>query len=180
MADFFIRPAADSDVDWLLELQRDSPEAAQWTVAQYQRSIVGDSGLVCRIADWDGSVAGMIVFRGPVAGETEILNLAVAPPFRRRGIGKALVDAACVQPADFFLEVRRSNQRGISFYRKCGFHPAGQRKDYYRDPVEDALVMTAGECGSSGAVMCVAPSADGVTGVHFRARAAQQVDDPDR
>jgi [ribosomal protein S18]-alanine N-acetyltransferase len=136
-----IRPAREDDVPRLLELQAASPEAAQWGPEQYWSAISGQIPLRCLVAEGDGAVVGMIVFRGPLAGEAEILNLAVAPDWRRQGIGAALIRAACEQPADLFLEVRRSNRGGIAFYRRCGFLEAGCRKDYYRNPPEDAIVM---------------------------------------
>ena len=152
VAPLTIRPARDDELPRLLELQAASPQAAQWAQEQYRSAIAGQISLRCLVAEWGGRVEGMIVFRGPVAGESEILNLAVAPEQRRQGIGGALVRAACEQPADLFLEVRRSNQGGITFYRGCGFQDVGCRKDYYRDPPEDALVMkrAAGSAGGPG------------------------------
>jgi ribosomal-protein-alanine N-acetyltransferase len=138
---FTIRPAREMDLARLVELEAASPEAGQWSPEQYKGVIAEGSSLCCWVAEWDGCVEGMIVFRGPVAGESEILNLAVSPEHRRRGIGRALLLAACEQAATFFLEVRRNNHGGIEFYRQCGFREAGRRKDYYRNPPEDAIVM---------------------------------------
>lgn len=129
------------DLARLIELQTASPEVAQWSPAQYQGAVDQVASLQCRVAERDGRVEGMIVFRGPIAGESEILNLAVAREHRRQGIGRALLRAACEQPATFFLEVRRSNLGGIEFYQRCGFRQAGRRKDYYHNPTEDAIVM---------------------------------------
>ena len=151
MALLGIRAACEVDLPRLVELQTASPEAGQWSPAQYEGAIAERASLQCRVAEWDGRVEGMIVFRGPIAGESEILNLAVSPEHRRRGIGRALLRAACEQPATFFLEVRRSNHCGIEFYRRCGFRQAGCRKDYYRDPAEDAIVMQrSGTLDSAG------------------------------
>jgi ribosomal-protein-alanine N-acetyltransferase len=141
VAPLTIRPASNADLSRLAELQAASPEAAQWGQDQYRSAIGGQISLQCLVAEWSGRVEGMIVFRGPVAGESEILNLAVAPQRRRLGIGGALVRAACELPADLFLEVRSSNRGAIAFYRRCGFQEAGCRKGYYRDPPEDAIVM---------------------------------------
>jgi ribosomal-protein-alanine N-acetyltransferase len=116
------------------------------------------------VAEWNGAAAGMIVFRGPVAGESEILNLAVAPENRRQGIGRALVRVAGERSADLYLEVRRSNVSGQAFYRRCGFWEIGSRKDYYRDPQEDAIVMKWGTTVTrcvSNATNCGPNAADG-------------------
>jgi ribosomal-protein-alanine N-acetyltransferase len=78
--------------------------------------------------------------------EWEIENLAVAGPARRRGLGSRLVgellDRARRRRArSVFLEVRESNQAARMLYQKWAFLPAGRRKAYYCDPVEDALLF---------------------------------------
>ncbi|MBE6881832.1 MAG: ribosomal protein S18-alanine N-acetyltransferase [Oscillospiraceae bacterium] len=81
-----------------------------------------------------------------VAGETEIFNVAVLPEFRRKGIGKALIEefiktAIEKETRVIFLEVRTSNLPAINLYEKCGFVFCGIRKDYYDDPKENAILM---------------------------------------
>lgn len=100
-------------------------------------------GLV--IEDDAGTLAGYAVYSA-VAGEGEILNLAVATGARRRGAGQALLSAALDRlaaegAATVFLEVRRSNQAAIKMYEAAGFAALGVRPDYYRRPTEDALTM---------------------------------------
>ena len=80
-----------------------------------------------------------MVSRMTAPGEAEILNLAVAIQERRRGVGAALIES--LDEPDVFLEVRQSNVSAQSLYRKLGFRVAGERKDYYDDPVESAFVM---------------------------------------
>jgi ribosomal-protein-alanine N-acetyltransferase len=80
-------------------------------------------------------------------GEAHIMNLAVAPDFRRQGIGEALLMELLRRTmeagADLaYLEVRPSNRRAIALYRKLGFTEAGRRARYYRDTGEDAILMT--------------------------------------
>lgn len=78
--------------------------------------------------------------------EGQILNLAVLPEARRKGIAKALV-AQTIRTAEeralsaLSLEVRASNEGAIRLYESFGFLTAGVRKGFYRRPVEDALVM---------------------------------------
>jgi len=81
-----------------------------------------------------------------VADETHILNLAVHPEWRRRGLGALLleyvVDFSRAKGAEeIFLEVRRSNYGAISLYRRFHFQPRGVRPRYYRDSGEDAIIM---------------------------------------
>lgn len=81
-----------------------------------------------------------------VAEETHILNLAVHPRWRRRGVGGLLlryvVDYSRAKGAEeIHLEVRRSNYRAISLYRRFHFQPRGVRPRYYQDSGEDAILM---------------------------------------
>ena len=81
------------------------------------------------------------------ADEGEILNLAVAEEARGVGIGTALLEASLAwlagrRVAKVYLEVRRSNAAAIAMYHRAGFATVSVRKDYYRMPAEDAVVMT--------------------------------------
>lgn len=92
----------------------------------------------------DGSVAGFLC-SWYVQGEMEILNVATAPAFRRRGVARKLLhhalDRGRQQGLDrTFLEVRVGNEGAIALYRSFGFLPIATRKRYYADG-EDALVM---------------------------------------
>ncbi|MBQ7726807.1 MAG: ribosomal protein S18-alanine N-acetyltransferase [Clostridia bacterium] len=82
-----------------------------------------------------------------VADEAYITNVAVMPAFRHQGVATALMEqvfAYCREKGCAFvsLEVRVSNTDAIALYEKTGFVQAGRRKDFYRDPREDAWVMT--------------------------------------
>ena len=76
----------------------------------------------------------------------EIQNIAVKQDYRGRGFGKMLLER-CVRQAkeqgaeQLFLEVRESNRPALSLYEKAGFSTVGRRRNYYREPLEDALVM---------------------------------------
>ena len=93
----------------------------------------------------DGCIAGFgcILL---VAGEGELVDIAVSPAFRKRGLGQMLMtallnEAKCRGAEQIFLEVRRSNASARHLYEKNGFFEIGLRKKYYRDPVEDAVLM---------------------------------------
>ena len=82
-----------------------------------------------------------------VLDRMEILNVAVDPSHRRRGFGLVLVDAALreartrgIQGID--LEVRASNEPAVSLYTQLGFARVGERRGYYRNPVDDAILLT--------------------------------------
>lgn len=81
-----------------------------------------------------------------VEGEADMMNVAVHPDFRRRGVGEALVNALVAALAEkgvhsLTLEVRVSNESAIGLYKKLGFSQAGLRKNYYRQPKEDAYIL---------------------------------------
>jgi ribosomal-protein-alanine N-acetyltransferase len=100
------------------------------------------------VAEVDQVVVGYLVAR-EAGGSGEILNLAVDPSFRRGGIGRALLDAGLAAlrrrgAEEIFLEVRESNFAAQALYLGAGFRPVGQRAGYYRNPLEDALVLRLG------------------------------------
>ena len=93
----------------------------------------------------DDKLAGYVGSQ-TVMGETDMMNIAVDPEFRRRGIAEKLVDAlvAALKAREshcLTLEVRASNEPAIALYEKLGFLQVGLRKNYYRNPKEDALIL---------------------------------------
>ena len=82
----------------------------------------------------------------PMEYETEILNFAVASGFQRRGCGQRLYDGFQLKlkrsnVKTVWLEVRKSNNKAINFYKKQNFQIKYERKNFYASPVENALVM---------------------------------------
>jgi ribosomal-protein-alanine N-acetyltransferase len=130
-----IRPAARPDLAALMRIQRASAGAAQWASEGVTRCIVAEVG---------GYVAGFLAYQ-QLAGEVEVMNLAVDPPQRRRGVGRALLNFLLGQTiGDVFLEVRAGNASAQRFYEEAGFREVGRRAAYYRNPPEDAIVMRRG------------------------------------
>lgn len=81
-----------------------------------------------------------------VLGEADMMNVAVDPAYRRQGVAEALVTALAdrlVQKGNgsLTLEVRITNNAAIALYKKLGFEQVGLRKNYYRHPREDALIL---------------------------------------
>ena len=81
-----------------------------------------------------------------VMDESDMMNVAVRPDFRRKGIAEALVNALVEALKSkgsrcLTLEVRASNVPAITLYEKLGFSEIGRRKNYYRNPREDALIL---------------------------------------
>lgn len=103
-------------------------------------------GYHCVVIETSAGVDGYSVL-SMGAGEAHVLNLCVADPLRRRGIGRQLLLAMLRHARDrgirdAFLEVRRSNRAAIALYHQLGFECVGQRRGYYQaaDGREDALV----------------------------------------
>ena len=97
-------------------------------------------------AEADKKLIGYIGIKA-VIDEGYITNIAVFPRFRRRGVAKALLNKvfefAKEKGLSFVsLEVRPSNTEAVSLYEKTGFKEEGRRKNFYRLPLEDALIMT--------------------------------------
>ena len=81
-----------------------------------------------------------------VLGWSDMMNVAVHPDHRRKGVGEALVVALeealkAQESTCLTLEVRASNDPARTLYEKLGFVEVGRRKNYYRNPKEDALIM---------------------------------------
>lgn len=143
-----IRPFCAQDAPAACHLVEACPEAARWQQSAYERVEQGDySGWIAPATPRpEDGIAGFILTR-QMAGELEILNLAVDPAQRRRGIATALLDAAlaAAQRAGAraaFLEVRASNRAAIAFYRRHGFHLQARRPHYYSHADEGALVLS--------------------------------------
>ena len=114
-----------------------------------ERSVASelDNPLSLWLVALDGErVAGYIGSQS-VMGESDMMNVAVHPDYRRRGIAEALIlalveavkaelDSHCLT-----LEVRASNDPAIALYRKLDFKQIGLRRNYYRNPKEDALIL---------------------------------------
>jgi len=94
----------------------------------------------------DEKTAGFLIL-STVLDEAELLEVAVSENFRRSGIASELMNEIfewCKKNGivQIFLEVRESNFPARAYYRKFGFTEDGVRKNYYRDPVENALLMS--------------------------------------
>ena len=118
------------------------------TEAWSERSVVSE--LENKLSLWlvaivGGAVAGYVGSQ-TVIDESDMMNVAVHPEHRRQGIAEMLindlVDALKEKGIhSLMLEVRASNEPAIALYEKLGFEQVGRRKNYYRNPREDALIL---------------------------------------
>jgi ribosomal-protein-alanine N-acetyltransferase len=130
-----VRGATADDMAAIAAIQEMSPEASQWEPASYL-------DYECSVATNGGRVLGFLVVRQIAADEREILNLAVDPAERRRGVARKLLETELRRAkTQWFLEVRASNSSAVKLYESTGFRQAGRRESYYRNPVESGIVM---------------------------------------
>jgi ribosomal-protein-alanine N-acetyltransferase len=129
-----------------LGILRGAAEAAQWSPESYSGLANSPGGVIlaCEV-EGDGLLIGFVAAR-KLSGEAEILNIAVHPDFRRKGVASALLLATLDEfrhsaVSRVFLELRESNFSARSLYERSGFVSAGRRTGYYSQPTEDALCM---------------------------------------
>lgn len=144
-----LRPADATDLERLLAMTENSPGAPRWSPSTWRQILQSPAAGVQRlvlIADSVNESVGFGVL-GLTADDAEIESLAVISEWRRRGIARQLctdlLNWARARNAEHAsLEVRVSNAAARSLYSSLGFHEVTVRRSYYRDPEEDALMMT--------------------------------------
>ena len=134
----------ESHVAQVAELEKICFGSAAWS----EKSVASE--LTNALAFWlvavDGSRVAGYVGSQTVCDETDMMNVAVHPDFRRQGIGEKLVEQLVTELKSIgshalMLEVRVSNAPAIGLYEKMGFLQVGLRKNYYRNPKEDAMIL---------------------------------------
>ena len=144
-APYQIRPATLADVPALLVLER-ACFSDPWSAHSVKEAIQSETSRAF-LAEHRTEVVGYVLAR--ISGrEGEILDLAVLPRARRRGIARSLLATAsdalrAAGVEEVYLEVRESNGPAIALYQAEGYRPMGMRPHYYRNPPEDALVLRA-------------------------------------
>lgn len=121
------------------------PPHGLWSVAQHEEELC--SGRSDVLGAWDGMELVAFSYVSNILDEAHMLSIVVHPDYRGRSLGKALL-LASVRSAFLAgqslctLEVRRSNKAAIGLYSSCKFQEVGVRRNYYKGPKEDALIMT--------------------------------------
>lgn len=149
-----VRFADPSDIDRIIEIERSWIHLSHWSVDAYHRLLKDESFTTSLVAETEeldegalrgGKIVGFVIFHA--ANKTsEIYNIAVERGHARLGIGSALMKGVIdLSRGDgarkLTLEVRKSNDSAIGFYKEFQFRITGERFHYYSNPIEDAFVM---------------------------------------
>lgn len=138
-----IRIATLGDLDGIHEVERVSFNDP-WSMDSFSNELT-NAMTTYLVAEEDGDILGFVGM-WEVLGEGQITNVAVHTKARRRGIGQALIEALIDYSKAknlevLILEVRESNEAAKALYSLNGFKVIGERKNYYTQPTEDALLM---------------------------------------
>jgi ribosomal-protein-alanine N-acetyltransferase len=141
------------DLDPVLEIERAS-FSSPWSRKMFESDLLGNPFAFSFVVRHAGSIVGYVCF-WIVFDELHLLNLAVAPNLRRSGIGEEMVRWALAfgwarGARRATLEVRVSNHPARRLYEKLGFKVFSVRKNYYSDPLEDALLLRFNQGGFDG------------------------------
>ena len=139
-----IRNMTIDDLAKVIKIEKDC-FSDPWSANVFRADLNNEMAIVI-IAEFEKTIVGFSNIY-IVAGEIQVGNFAVAPGFRKRGVGKKLMESVlklakendCLQ---IFLEVRKSNKPAIDLYKSYGFVESGIRKEYYNNPKESAILMT--------------------------------------
>lgn len=135
-----IRVANLDDVAEIYKIENEC-FSTPWSENSIAESIENENTILY-IAELDGKTAGYMGVQ-IFSGEGYVTNVATLKEFRRRGVAKALIKEVMKNKMEFLtLEVRQSNIPAISLYRSLGFVEVGKRPRFYREPTEDAVLMT--------------------------------------
>ena len=139
-----VRPMTEADLPRIHRIELASYEYP-WSIGNFADSL--HAGYSMWVREAEGEVIGYYTMMA-AAGEAHLLNLTIAPSWRRHGLGRDLLDhcLACAcdhQASSLFLEVRTSNAAAIALYHSSGFADLAVRRAYYPARVgrEDALIM---------------------------------------
>jgi [ribosomal protein S18]-alanine N-acetyltransferase len=138
---FTIRGLGFADLPQVVAIERRA-FPTPWSLSMFVLELSKPSG-ICLAAIENRRIAGYLIC-SRYADVWHLMNIAVDPPVRRRGIGTALLEemiARAGENASYTLEVRPSNSHAIALYERFGFRSAGTRRRYYQDTGEDALIM---------------------------------------
>ena len=139
-----IDPLLESDLDDVMRIEQAS-FSVPWTQKMFRDELGGNPFASLFVGREAGTIMSHVCY-WVIFEELHIMNLAVSPNNRRRGIASAMMSHAITHARtqgahSAMLEVRASNVPAIAFYTQIGFQQIALREQYYSNPVEDAMIM---------------------------------------
>ena len=141
--DVRIEPMTAADVPQVAELEK-ACFSDPWSEISVASEL--ENPLSCWLVALDGETVAGYVGSQTVLDETDMMNIAVHPDFRRKGVARGLILALIGELKKrgsrcLTLEVRASNDPARALYESLGFAHVGTRRNYYQNPKEDALIL---------------------------------------
>ena len=135
-----IKKLTINDVDYIeqiFNLEKDIFKNSAFSKESTENLVKADNSFIYAYLI-DEKICGYLVVLDSI-DVYEILAIATVEEYRNKGIAQELLDK--IKTKDIFLEVRKSNEKAINFYKKNNFKQISIRKGYYSDPTEDAIIM---------------------------------------
>ena len=133
-----IKKGRSQDAATILAVMEEVYGHSPWKLEQIQADIEQASSTYFLALD-EGQLLGFVAIQETLY-EAEVLQIAVKPAFQGQGLAQQLL-AQLPDQKEIFLEVRVSNQPAQGLYKKMHFEEIARRKNYYHDPIEDAVIM---------------------------------------
>lgn len=138
-----IRLMTEDDLDEVFKIQNDSI-IHPWTYEMFTGDFNGEKSLYF-VNEEEGVITSYIAYQ-IVLDEATIMSIATKDEFRKQGNAKKLLSETFEELnkkeiKKIFLEVRKTNQNAISLYEKFDFKQMSVRNNYYKDPIDDAIIM---------------------------------------
>ncbi len=134
-----VREMLESDIPAVVKIEQECFTAEAWSEESFKYRL-GRAGFISLVAEDLGEVAGYIA-ASEILDEQYLDSLAVRDDQRGKGVATSLMKAAFDTEKSVYLEVRESNLPAINLYKKLGFTEYARRRDYYDNPMEDAIMM---------------------------------------
>ncbi|MCD7772117.1 MAG: ribosomal protein S18-alanine N-acetyltransferase [Oscillospiraceae bacterium] len=134
-----VREMVENDIPAVVKIEQECFTAEAWSEESF-RYRLGKPGFISLVAVDNGEVVGYIA-ASEILDEQYLDSLAVRADYRGQGIATSLMKEAFDEEKTVYLEVRKSNLPAIGLYKKLGFTQYAERRDYYDNPTENAILM---------------------------------------
>ena len=134
-----VREMVENDIPAVVKIEQECFTAEAWSEESF-RYRLGKPGFISLVAIDSGEVVGYIA-ASEILDEQYLDSLAVRTDYRGQGIATELMKEAFDKEKTVYLEVRKSNLPAINLYKKLGFAQYAERRDYYDNPTENAIMM---------------------------------------